>query len=201
MSFIPYKNINQYNQSFTNIYYDNCALKKKELENIEHFNYTTDINYGISNNACFENISPFMHTPTHAPIPNIVDTESELFGQTRKLTKSCPNESYPLKKTITGCENYDKGYPCNCNYCMNIKHDMNMKLCNKFLVPEYTRTNQPCNVLSGININRFDTLCDDVQNIQTIQDNSYIGVNTRLAVRDAWNTPVRYKKSSINYTV
>jgi hypothetical protein len=58
---------------------------------------------------------------------------------------------------------------------------------NKFLTPEYTRVKRPCNTLSGININRFDYLTEDYQDMTKIQDNSYIGSNTRLSVRDSFD--------------
>ena len=55
------------------------------------------------------------------------------------------------------------------------------------LVPEYTRINKPCNIFSGISINRFHPLCEDLQDTNKIQSNSYIGTSTRLQVKDAFN--------------
>jgi hypothetical protein len=89
----------------------------------------------------------------------------------------------------TDCTNCNEGLPCGCSHCVKTKIEF-LKDCNDvkttFLTPEYTRVKRPCNILSGITINRFDPLCDDLQSLNKIQDNSYIGTNTRLSVRDTF---------------
>jgi hypothetical protein len=68
---------------------------------------------------------------------------------------------------------------------------MNIKLnecSDNGLVPEYTRLNKSCNVFSGITINRFHPLCEDLQQLNKIHSNSYIGTNTRLQIKDSYKS-------------
>ena len=108
-----------------------------------------------------------MHNPFKSiPFQNI-DAESNLRGQTRNLSR-CPSEKYnPYTEPKV-----EFPIPKECE--------------SKGLVPEYTRINKPCNIFSGISINRFHPLCEDVQQLNKIQSNSYAGVNTRLQVKDAF---------------
>jgi hypothetical protein len=166
------------NQSFANLNYDTCSLAKKENENKHHFEWTTDINYGKSKSECFVGLSPFSHRPNKSISNNLVDIESELFGQTRPLSK-CPSVQYSPLKTVK-------------------RKIPKLKNCNNFLDPSYTRVKKSCNIFSGININRFDPLCEDFQSMNKIQENCYIGANTRLNVQDAcaqnYKTPVNMSK-------
>jgi len=168
-------------QSFANLNYDKCALDKKDLENVNHFNLVVDSNVPESNNPCFMTLSPYSHNPFFSIPPSNMDVESDLRGQTRPLSR-CPEVRYnPYKE----CENYKQGVPCGCELC---KKQFTMNEClDRFLEPSYTREKKPCNIFSGITINRFDPICDDFQDLQKIQDNSYIGSNTRLAVRDTFD--------------
>jgi hypothetical protein len=175
--------MSNYNKSFANLNYDTCALQQKERENKHHFELATDVNYGRSNNTCFVPLSPFSHNPNKSIPGNKIDIESDLFGQTRPLSK-CATEKYPIVN-CKQCNNCNCGLPCNCKHCKLKKQ--NTKECSHFLEPEYTRVKRPCNVLSGININRFDILCEDYQSLNKIQDNCYIGNNTRLYVRDLFS--------------
>jgi hypothetical protein len=175
-------------QSFANLNYDKCALDKKAQENLSHFNWTVDTNYGESNSPCFIGASPFSHNPSRFSPSNVIEIESNLRGQNFKLSK-CPSEKYNPLSNCTECEKCNEGHPCGCAHCIKKRQDF-LKDCDeeksKFLTPEYTRVTKPCNNLSGININRFEYLCEDVQDIKKIQDNSYIGTSTRLAVRDSF---------------
>lgn len=177
-------NKQSYNQSFANLKYDKCALEKKESENKRHFEWTTDVNYGQSKNKCFVGLSPFSHNPNNSIAHNLVDIESDLFGQTRPLSK-CPSVHYNPMVNCDKCCNCNVGIPCGCSHCKKNKMTT-LKECNNFLDPEYTRVKKSCNIFSGININRFDLLCEDFQDINKIQDNCYIGSNTRLNVRDLY---------------
>ena len=177
-------------QSFTNLNYDKCALDKKDQENLNHFSWTVDKNYGESNNSCFIGSSPYSHFPFHFSPSNLIEIESDLRGQKIKLSK-CPSAKYSPLSNCTDCEKCNEGLPCGCSHCINKKHEI-LKDCtteqNIFLTPEYTRNNKSCSKLAGININRFEYLCEDLQDIKKIQDNSYIGSSTRLAVRNSYET-------------
>lgn len=173
--------------SFSNSLYDECNIKKKNQESTDPFQWITDPLYE-SKEACFNKPSPFMHNQFRSIPSNAVDIESELRNQTRLLSR-CPETRFnPLKsKNCEKCDKCDKGMPCQCNHCKDTKEEHILKDCSSNgLVPEYTRMNKPCNIFSGITINRFHPLCQDAQDMNTIQSNGYIGINTRNQVKDAF---------------
>jgi hypothetical protein len=152
--------------SFTRLPYDNCATIKKDCDNNASFNWMTDASITESKETCFEGASPFMHNPYKSVPANSIDIESDLRGQNIPLTK-CPERKF----------NPDKAQKINTKVTDCKKND---------LVPQYTRLNKSCNMFSGININRFDPLCEDLQEINKIHSNNYIGVNTRLQLKDTF---------------
>jgi hypothetical protein len=152
--------------SFTRNSYDDCALDKKESESTAAFKWATDSAIVESNDACYLGASPFQHNPFRSIPMGSIDIESELRGQTRFNSKCAihkfnPETAKPVEVEIKECV-------------------------DQSLVPEYTRTNRPCNVLSGITINRFHPLCEDLQQLNKIHSNTYIGTNTRLQIKDAF---------------
>lgn len=152
--------------SFTRTSSDQCALDHKLSESIQPFNHTTDSNVVENSSACLPSQSPYMFNNFHSVPNKVVDIESDLRGQTRLISK-CPTKQYN---------------PSTAN-----KVDFKWKECDTtVLTPEYTRIDKPCNIFSGITINRFHPLCDDVQ--MKIHSNDYIGANTRLEVKDAHKT-------------
>lgn len=166
--------------SFSKSLYDTCNLKKKDEESMGPFNWITDNVHKTMN--CDVAQSPFQHTQLNSIPSTLVDKESDLRNQTRPFSR-CPEIKYKSnsKELSNQCDVYNQGFPCNCNLCSSPKND-----CNDFLLPSYTRLQKPCDVLSGISINRFDPLFLDSQDINTIHNNSYIGSNTRLEVKDAF---------------
>lgn len=174
-------------QAFTNSLYDQCNIQKKEQESTGPYNWITD-NINESKNPCFVGQSPFMHNQFQSIPMNLVDAESDLRNQTRLLSR-CPEARFDPTKldNCQLCEKCNQGLPCGCTHCKDTKHQQKLTDCTtEFLVPSYTRVKKPCNIFSGITINRFHPLCNDLQDLNTIQSNSYIGSNTRLAVRDAF---------------
>ena len=174
--------------SFTKSLYDDCSLAKKDQESTGPFQYMMDPVHESKDN-CWQNESPFMHNHFNSIPVDHVDIESELRNQTRHLSK-CPEERYdPTKlENCKSCKKCNEGLPCDCKHCKETKFENRLRDCNNGLIPSYTRINRSCNVLSGITINRFDPLCENPQNIKTIQSNSYIGSNTRLNVKDAFKS-------------
>lgn len=151
--------------SFTRNLYDKCALDKKNQESTSPFEWMTDSNIVKSQKSCYQGTSPFMHNPLNSIPLDKVDIESDLRGQNYSNSR-CPTHKY------------------NPELQKKYKHDL--QDCENELVPEYTRLNKSCNIFSGISINRFSPLCDDVQNLDKIHNNNYIGSNTRLLVKDAF---------------
>ena len=155
--------------SFTRTAYDECALKKKNQETLSPFEWITDSNLVESKQVCYHSTSPFMQNPFKSIPPNAVDIENELRGSNFKNSK-CPDDKYNPKNPYTS------------------KFNIELNECGENdLIPEYTRVNKPCNIFSGMNINRFHPLCEDLQNVQKIHDNSFIGMNTRLQIKDTYS--------------
>lgn len=152
--------------SFTRGSSDDCALKQHEQESTGPFVWTTDKEVVEPAEQCFVGASPFMHNPLKTVPQSFIDVESELRGQTRNLSK-CSSHKYlpqnekPLRMPVTDCK-------------------------DPSLVPEYTRLQRPCNTLSGVSINRFYPLQEDVQDLRKIQSNDLAGINTRLLAKDGY---------------
>jgi hypothetical protein len=151
--------------TFTRSTYDDCALNTKQKENDSAFGWTTDNSVVESKKSCYQGTSPFMHNPYRSIPMNSVDIESELRGQNLDLTK-CPEKKFDPSK--------QKPVTVNLNDCDNT------------LVPVYTRLNNATNIFSGITINRFNPLHENLQT--NIHQNSYIGVNTRLLLKDVFSS-------------
>jgi hypothetical protein len=152
--------------SFTRNLYDKCALDQKDQESQAAFKWATDSQVPESTSACHVATSPFMQNPFKSIPKTIVDIESDLRGQTRQSGKCTIHKFDPAQQ---------KPYKAPIKDCVDER-----------LIPEYTRTNKACNIFSGITINRFHPLCDEMQDLNKIHDNSIIGVNTRLQVKDAF---------------
>lgn len=170
--------------SFTRLPYDNCAIDKKNQESTSPFHWMTDSSIRESEKACLSGASPLMQNPYNNVPAKVIDISSDLRGQTYNLTK-CPEHQYN--------PNTRKTVDFRWNECTDDK-----------LIPEYTRSNRACN-LSGININRFDILDTDVQELAKIHGNNVIGSNTRNQVRDAFtierdNLVQQYKPTQLNLT-
>jgi hypothetical protein len=155
--------------SFTNSLYDECNLDKKLKESVAPFNWITDAVYEHKDN-CDMDASPFMHNHFKSIPSAAVDVEADLHNRNRLLSR-CPETRFDPSKVVSDNKFSSKRENCK----------------NQGLVPEYTRINKPCNIFSGISINRFHPLCEDLQDTNKIQSNSYIGTNTRLQIKDAFN--------------
>lgn len=167
--------------SFSRAKYDTCNLQKTEQESTGPFNWTTDSS--ITNQACHVNHSPYIPYNKGQGLYD-VEAESELYGITRAFSK-CPEHKYLPSES----NKYTKKH---LNECSNNT--------NQFLEPQFTRTKRPCNVLSGITINRFEYLCEDPQ--ANIHENTFIGTNSRLAYRDHYKQTKQPEiEKQINKTV
>lgn len=155
--------------SFTNSLYDTCNIEKKQQESTAPFNWITDAVYEHQD-SCYVDASPFMHNQFKSVPAKAVDIENDLRNQTRPLSR-CPSARFDPSKVQN-----DNKFTSKLENCKTTG-----------LVPEYTRINKPCNIFSGISINRFHPLCEDLQDTNKIQSNSYIGTSTRLEVKDAFN--------------
>jgi hypothetical protein len=181
--------------SFTNSLYDSCNTDKKNQESISPYNWITD-QVRESTNPCYVNQSPFTHNQTKSIPANLVDAESDLRNQTRMLSR-CPETRFDPTKldNCKDCTKCNSGLPCGCTHCKQSKYENKLNDCvSPFLTPNYTRVNKSCNIFSGITINRFNPLYSDLQDTNKIQSNSYIGSNTRLAVKDAFKQTELNKK-------
>ena len=166
--------------SFTRNVYDKCALDKKEQESTDPFKWVTDNQTSENQERCFLSAaSPFMQNPFRSIPKEKVDIESDLRGQTLNLSR-CPQSKFN--------PNAQQQYDIPFNECKETQNQ---------LVPEYTRINKPCNVFSGVSINRFHPLCEDLQVPTKIHSNDYIGVNTRLQTKDDFKINKKYSTSGL----
>lgn len=155
--------------SFTKSLYDECNLTKKNQESTDVFKWITDSVYEHPD-SCAVEASPFMHNQFKSIPSKAVDIENDLRNQTRLLSR-CPETRFDPSKAIN-----DNTFTSKLPDCKSNK-----------LVPEYTRISKPCNIFSGMSINRFHPLCEDFQDVNKIQSNSYTGTSTRHQVKDAFN--------------
>jgi hypothetical protein len=164
--------------SFSRSLYDECSLAKKDSESKGPFQWVTDKYVKESDESCFQASAPFKHNPINGVPESHLDIESDLRGQTRPLSR-CPAAKYdPTQK---------QAVIAKLKECVSDK-----------LVPEYTRINKPCNIFSGMSVNRFHPLCDDLQANVNIPSNSIFGKNTRLQVKDTYVRKVESKPFTID---
>ena len=131
--------------SFTRSSYDRCALEKKDEESSAPFKWMTDVNVSESKDVCFESTSPFMQNPFKSIPSSVVDIESDLKGHKFDISK-CPTHKYNPEQSE--------------------KIDFKLNECKENrLVPEYTRTKRPCNILSGVYIDRFQPFNEDYKKV------------------------------------
>lgn len=155
--------------SFTRNSADACAIDHKNKESSGPFEYATDTQ--VRSQSCSLGASPFMHNHLYSIPSRAVDIESDLRGQSYNLSKCSTHKFNPQNAKKSGIPLPE----CS----------------DKHLVPEYTRINKPCNLFSGITINRFHPLCEDIQQLNKIHHNSYIGTNTRLQAKDSFQNNKR----------
>lgn len=168
MSNIPNLPKVQSHFSFTRDKYDPSEYNKYLQESQGAFKWLSQ-NIYENPDHCHVQQSPYMRgVAAHGINRNSIDVESELLNITRQAGKA-PHLKYNPKRDIIKTPKY-------LNDCQN----------NSPLIPQYTRMDKPCNTFSGISINRFHPLCEDLQDYNKIHKNSYIGTNTRLQTRDSY---------------
>ncbi len=132
----------------------------------------------VTYESCFMQFPGYLaHDENSGTLPSAVDDESELQGLNYKNSK-CPSEKYNPQK-------------------FTYKKDPVQKDCPNQMIPEFTRERKPANGLAGININRFEPLCIDVQKNERIQSNAYIGQATRYTMKDISTSQRKKTKTSL----
>ncbi len=170
--------------TLTSPLYDDCNYQLKLQDSLGPYQWVTQV---VKENpeACNVDQSPFMQHPFYSIPKDKVDIESELRLETRKLSR-CPENKF--QQNCKDCENCNAGIPCECIHCKTKKYQNELKDCVKSkLVPVYSRKDKSC---EGRNyqINRFNHLDEDLQDLNKIQSNSYIGVNARNMAKDSKTT-------------
>lgn len=159
--------------SYTRSFYDGCNLNKWHQESIGPFTYLTDPTVVENSGSCFQATFPQrQHSQFQSIPPEIVQAESELRNITR-IASRCPEVKYNPKTAY--------------------QQHIQQKECSNELVPDFTRMNRPCNILSEVSTFNYHIhpLCDDLQDHNRIHHNVYFGKNSRLAVKDRFR-PERY---------
>jgi hypothetical protein len=145
--------------SFTRSLYDQCNFKHRMKESRGPSDYQTGT--PLIKPTFNENVGYISYVPHRSIEPSRIDIESDLNNRTR-VASECNSLKFPFNSVKTS----------------NVKKNSNMKLNT-----EYTREKSAC-VLAGININRFEALCNDFQDSKSIQSNCIIGLDTRLFEKD-----------------
>ena len=156
--------------SFNKQMYDPCNARHRFKES------TGAMKYQMSNtntSDCYSNEPGFISRYVGGGVVgSYIDTESELKNMTRPLSE-CPSNQHQYKNTKE----------------KNVRGE-----CGSHLRTEYTREKRPCNVLSGVNINRFEPLCTNLQELNKIHSNCFIGANSRLETQDRARDEKDYRK-------
>ena len=183
--------------SFSSSLYDSCNLEKKNQESSAPYNWIMDTVYE-NKESCYQSQAPFMHRNMTKPSSSI-DIESDLRNQYRLLSRCPENKFDPTKlDNCKMCDKCNEGLPCNCSHCKQTRYENSLKDCkSNGLEPEYTRMQKPCDIYFGLENTRNDKNIwshsgEDLQDINKIQSNSYIGSNTRQLVKDAYKSQTNY---------
>jgi hypothetical protein len=126
-----------------------------------------------------ENVGYIAHINHRSIYPSRIDIESDLNNRTR-VASDCDSKKFPFN---------------------SIKIEQHLTNSNDKLNTEYTREKSAC-VLAGININRFEPLCNNFQESNSIQSNCIIGVDTRLFEKDSHKqnkTKPLFRKDNVCY--
>lgn len=173
--------------SFTRTLYDKSALLQRDSTSKSIFdNITSDSSVKESNKSCFLRASPFSHFPQNSIPSAIIDLDSELRNQTR----IAGDRLIPDKPICPDCKNCSSSLPCDCLHCLTSAEHTNGIECKDDidLIPIYSRIEKPCNIFQGITINRFPVLCSNPQDEYKIPTNDIVGINSRLAVKDSYDS-------------
>jgi hypothetical protein len=175
----------------TNLIYDKGAYlhRLNERTGAQSYLLLPESNYR-KQDSCFQQNPEFRATNGNIFNPNdpyssMVAVESDLKNLQRKESKN-PLTQYPYTKKT------------------NIKPEV-LPVCNKnkTLETKYTQLEAPSYKRElQIDIKRFQPLDRNLERLNRIQDNSYIGFNTRLQFRDAhkMNAPrVMNSTNQVNY--
>jgi hypothetical protein len=161
----------------SNIMYDIKECDKRITESMKPGMYK--LADKIYNDNCYQNY-PGYNAKNYGSLSSKIDTESELKTLGVYLSKDGDNQYNPTKN-CDDCEKCDSGIPCACSHCKD-KLNYTKDDCAVQLIPEWTRNNRACNDLSAIDYNRYDFI--DPNKVNQIQNNDYIGDNTRIQMKN-----------------
>ena len=160
--------------SFTRNIYDNNSTLSNYYEFDRQFNLVTQNGIKENDTNCNINDAPYMHNHFYNIPSKYIDLESELIGKKQLLSK-CVSVPSKIQTEFTP-------------ECTTELH--------KKMNPLYSRIDHPASVADTIITDRFPPL-DNIQQLNKIHSNSYIGVNTRLQIKDAFTTVNKPKTNFI----
>jgi hypothetical protein len=171
-----------YNKS-SRSYNDQYPVLLKQKANQEFENYQLDESIKESTSKCFLKSSPFIRSIDSGIPSNLVDTETSLKGINRKGAKyglvinnepDCPD-----------CSNCGKDTECSCLHCHITKQQGNLVECDTLGLTAISTKNNTNYTRADINnLERYDFIYENLNDSTKIHSNSFIGVNTRLAIKD-----------------
>lgn len=172
---------------FTRTKYDSCASNKTDLENKHIFSIKTD-SKSLPGQRCFTSFSSG-YNGAHGVPDNIIDVSSDLRGQTRLLTR-CPESRH---NPMLACKGNGVEFDADSLTCK--KNNENYVSCDDPMSPQYTRLNKPCNIFSGITIDRFDPM---IRKVQIESSDLIAGKNTRIQAKDQFKEQHQQQQKSVD---
>ena len=126
--------------------------------------------------SCNMNFPGMLDTRSKGVLSRNIDIESKLRTLDIKNSK-CPEKQYNPLLNCIDCDNCNSGLPCDCNHCKKRKENQ----CDPQFYAQLSVKDK--NVRSA-EWNRFEPICVDVQKLSRFHDNSYIGINSRILMKD-----------------
>jgi len=160
-----------------NILYDTQQCNKRLEESMKPGMYK--LSEKVYTDSCYQNY-PGYNSKNYGALSSKIDIESELKTLGVYLSKDGTNQYSPTKN-CTDCDKCSSGIPCECSHCKDKLHYIKDD-CAVQLIPEWTRSPRACNDLSTIDYNRYDFI--DTCKVNQIQNNDYIGDNTRIQMKN-----------------
>lgn len=150
--------------SFSRTMYDTEALKQHGYDSMSVFNRISDSSVIQAN--CYSKESGMMPDTLNSIPGTNVNIESDLRGHNVVLSRYGETR-------IKNCEECKDNYPVT-------------ECIDNALIPQYSRLDNQLSLFKGINVNRFNPLCEDYQRDEVIPTNDVYGVNTRLYAKDKY---------------
>jgi hypothetical protein len=178
----------------TRIFSDDDRLNERTLESMSLGNYK--LNSSSMYSSCFQN-DPGYNASSAGGLSGLIDVDSELKNIPYHLSK-CNQKAYSPHVNCNKCKKCDSGKPCPCPHCLERIKSFQKLDCSSQFQQTHTRVDKPCNLSDSSNQKKFEDFYYDFPfKSVNIQDNTYIGQNTRQYMK-VLNNKLLYKDNKGN---